>query len=103
MRFTCLPLFAALVAIGASFTLDAFAQAAGAGAAFNRADRQASARQAEVNRLIQYDKPIYKDPLGNALIGAPTTGVIRGAAAGVSSIVTGTTIGTATNAAKKHP
>jgi hypothetical protein len=103
MRSTRSPLFIALVAIGASFTLDAFAQAAGASADFNQRDRQASARQSEINRLMQYDKPVYKDPLGNALIGAPTTGLIRGAVAGATSIATGTAIGTATNAAKKHP
>ena len=88
--------------VAAATTSSAFAQAAGAGADFNRADRAAAAQQAEVNRLIKYDKPVYKDPLGNALLGAPTTGLIRGAAAGVSSIVTGTAIGTATNAAKNR-
>ncbi|MEO5881992.1 MAG: hypothetical protein ABIQ06_06210 [Caldimonas sp.] len=88
--------------VAATTASGAFAQAAGAGADFNKADRSTAAEQAEVNRLIKYDKPVYKDPLGNALIGAPTTGLIRGAAAGVSSIVTGTAIGTASNAAKNR-
>lgn len=84
------------------FVTGTFAQAAGAGADFNKSDRQASARQAEINRLVKYDKPVYPDPLGNALIGGASSAVVRGASAGVTAIISGTAAGTAVNAAKKR-
>lgn len=75
------------------------AQSAAAGAADrNKAER---AFIKEDMRLQAYDKPVYKDPIGNALIGAPVNLAIRGAQAAVTSLVTGTAINATSNEAKK--
>jgi len=79
---------------------NACAQAAGAGASFNRTDRAATAAVAERQRLERIDTPIRPDPLGNALLGGPVHGVIRGAAVGLTSIVTGTATGAALQRAR---
>jgi hypothetical protein len=44
------------------------------------------------------DRPIQNDPLGNALIGGGVSGIVRGTAAGITSVITGTAIGTGKNA-----
>lgn len=65
-------------------TGQAWAQAASAGADFNRAER---AQIQERARLDRVDPPIKKDPLGNALIGGGVSGLIRGVTAGAASSV----------------
>ncbi len=63
------------------------AQAAGAGADFNRQDSRAT----EIQRLKNYDKPVKKDPVGNALIGGVVSGVVKtSVGSGVQSVATGT-------------
>lgn len=86
---------ATLISVGAGSA--SFAQCAGCGADYNKADRRTTARIAEDQRLQRVDPPIKKDPLGNALIGGGVSGALRGAAAGVSSVFTGTATGAATN------
>lgn len=72
-----------------------FAQAAGAGADFNRRDR-------ERVRLIEYDKPLRSDPIGNALVGGAAAGVVRGSVgAAAGGIASRATTGTAIEAAKE--
>lgn len=45
-----------------------------------------AAEKAEVKRVKQYDKPVQKDRLGNALIDGGVTGIIKGSvSAGVTS------------------
>lgn len=90
-----LALAAAAALWAAAAATSAYAQAAGAGAQFNRTDRAATAQTAELQRLARVDPPIRPDPLGNALLGSPVHGVVRGAAAGVTSIFTGTATGAA--------
>ena len=75
----------------------AFAQCAGCGADYNKADRQAT----EIERIRQYDKPIRPDPVGNALIGGGVTGVLKGAAAGAASAARGAAIGTGVEKARE--
>lgn len=92
---TCIAAFALSIAMPGM----ALAQAAGAGADFNKADR----KNAEIQRIINYDKPVKKDPLGNALIGGGVTGLIKGSAgAAVQSVVTGTATGAAVEKAKEE-
>ena len=43
------------------------------GADYNKADREATARLAERQRLEKFGPPIQKDPLGNAIIGGGVT------------------------------
>lgn len=73
----------------------ALAQAAGAGADFNKADRKATAKetakQVEIERLKKVDPPIKPDPLGNALVGGALTGAITGSAAAAGATVVGRT------------
>jgi hypothetical protein len=92
----------------------AHAQAAGAGADFNRAER---AQIQERTRLERVDPPIKPDPVGNAIIGGVVGGVIKGvvtsaassigdavkagAAAGALSTARGAAVGTAAQAAKE--
>jgi hypothetical protein len=73
----------------------AHAQSAGAGADYNAIDRAATAKEAERQRLDRVDRPVYKDPLGNALIGGLPTAIVRGGAAALSSVAAGTAIGVA--------
>ena len=75
----------------------ATAQAAGAGADFNKKER---AQIQEQKRLEKVDPPIRPDPVGNALIGGAVTGTMKGAAAGALSTVRGAGVGTAVQAAK---
>src|SRR5262245_55498909 len=84
-----------------SYTHDAHAQAAGAGAAYNKADRAATAREAEQQRIHKADKPIQPDPLGNSVIGGVVTGTMRGAAAGAASAVRSGAIGSAAQEIKQ--
>lgn len=79
----------------------ALAQVAGGGADYNTSDRAASSREVERQRLDAVDPPIQKDPLGNALIGGGVTGIMKGAGAGAASVVKGTALGTAVEAAKE--
>jgi len=90
-----------LVTIAASVTLadTAFAQAAGAGADFNKADRAATAREAERQRVEKYDKPIRPDPIGNALIGGSVAGAVAGASGGVAAGAAAAAASTARGAA----
>ena len=93
-----------------AFSADAMAQAAGAGADYNRQEAQRLAQErarqqafdAEVRRLEQIDKPLQNDPLGNALIGGGVNTLAKGLAAGATSVATGsgtaTVIQTITNA-----
>jgi hypothetical protein len=70
-----------------------YAQCTGCGADFNKADREATARLAERQRLERIDPPIQKDPLGNALIGGGVTGLVRGsAAAAARAVINGTAV-----------
>jgi hypothetical protein len=82
-------------------TTNVYAQAAGAGADFNKADRAATAKEAERQRLEKVDPPIRPDPVGNALIGGAVTGSMKGAAAGAVSAIRGAAIGTAVQEAKE--
>jgi predicted Rossmann-fold nucleotide-binding protein len=91
-----------VLAVASSHASLAIAQAAGAGADFNRADRVDTAREAERQRLERVDPPIHPDPLGNALIGGGVTGVMKGAAAGAASAIRGAAIGTAVQQAKER-
>lgn len=76
----------------------ALAQAATAGAEFNKKER---AWIAENERLKEYDKPIYPDPLGNALIGGAATGALKGVPAAVGAAARGGAVGTAIEGAKR--
>jgi hypothetical protein len=83
-------------------TTNAFAQCAGCGADYNKADREATARLAERQRLERIDPPIRKDPLGNALIGAGAAGLVRGSATAAGrAIITGTAVGAALQKVKE--
>jgi hypothetical protein len=85
--------------ISAVFALHAgavFAQTAGAGADFNKADRKETARQAEIQRVQKYDKPVRTDPVGNALLGGAVTGVVTGSATAAAATVVGRTATEAT-------
>lgn len=78
----------------------AIAQAAGAGADFNRKDRDAT----EVQRLKNYDKPVQKDAFGNAIISGGVSGVIKGSVAkGATSVATGTVVNTAKQQVPQDP
>jgi hypothetical protein len=89
------------VALASVLATSALAQCAGCGADYNKADRAATARLAERQRLDRVDPPVQKDPLGNALIGAGITGVVTGsAAAAARAVVTGTVTGAAIQGAK---
>lgn len=91
----------ASAALATLVATSALAQCASCGADYNKADRNATARLAERQRLDRVDPPIQKDPLGNALIGAGVTGLVTGsAAAATRAIVTGTATGAAIQAAK---
>lgn len=74
------------------------AQAAGAGADFNRRERAVIKEQ---TRLEAYDKPVRVDPIGNALIGGGVNTAMKGIAAGVQSVVTGATFGTGVQQARE--
>lgn len=79
----------ALSLVAATVVSTAYSQGAGAGAEFNRKDRQ----ETEVQRLKNYDKPVYKDPVGNAIIGGGVTGVLKGSGgAAAKSVGTGSAI-----------
>lgn len=82
-----------------TYSINAHAQAAGAGAEFNNAER---IQIQEFNRLERVDPPIRPDPIGNALIGGAVTGSMGGAAAGAASAVRGAAVGTAVEGAKQH-
>src|SRR5215469_1296102 len=72
------------------------AQCAGCGADFNRANREATARLVERQRLEKVDPPIQTDPLGNALIGGGLTGIVTGSAGAAGrAVLTGTAMGAA--------
>ena len=86
------------VATVAGFSATAFAQAAGAGAAYNKAER---AKIQEQTRLEKVDPPIRPDPVGNALIGGVVTGTMKGAVAGAATAARGAGGGTAVQAAKQ--
>lgn len=79
-------------------TVNAHAQAAGAGADYNKAER---ARIQEQNRLERVDPPIRPDPVGNALIGGAVTGTMKGAAAGAASAVRGAAVGSTVQEVKQ--
>lgn len=80
----------------------ALAQAAGAGADSNRKDRQKVWWEAERQRVKEYDKPVQKCPVGNAIIGGVVSGVIKGSAeAGALSLATGTAVNTAVGKLKE--
>jgi hypothetical protein len=83
-----------ILAVGTVFVLApaAMAQCAGCGADYNRAER---ARIQEHQRLERVDPPVRPDPIGNALIGAGVTTVLRGTTAGAVSAVRGGALGTA--------
>jgi hypothetical protein len=90
---------AALVAAAASH---GYAQCAGCGADYNKADRETAARLVERQRLEKIDPPIEKDPLGNAIIGGSLTGIVRGSVgATANAIVTGTAAGAAMQQARE--
>lgn len=74
-----------------TFTGAAYAQAAGAGADFNKADRKETAKQAEIQRLQAYDKPVRTDPVGNALLGGAVTGLVTGSAGAAAATLGGRT------------
>ena len=82
----------------ASFFLvgSVYAQAAGAGADYNKADRKETAKQAEIQRIQKYDKPVRTDPLGNALLGGAVTGAVTGSATAAAATVVGRTATEAT-------
>lgn len=45
-----------------------------------------AAEKAEVRRVKEYDKPVQKDVVGNALLGGAVSGIVKGsAAAGITS------------------
>jgi predicted Rossmann-fold nucleotide-binding protein len=102
MRYRYMLITAALLIGLAGYTINAYAQAAGAGADFNKRDRAATAREAEAQRVEKADRPVRPDPLGNALIGGGVTGAMSGAAAGAASAVRGAAIGTAIEKAKER-
>src|SRR5262245_40510025 len=82
-----------MVILSVCLPLQAFAQCAGCGADFNKADRANTAKEAERQRLQRVDPPIQKDPLGNALIGGGITGVLKGSfAAGAAAAARGTAV-----------
>jgi hypothetical protein len=88
--------------VGCILATSTFAQCAGCGADFNRADRAAVAREVERQRLERVDSPIYPDPLGNALISGGVTGIATGSAsAAARGVVTGTAIGAAMTKVKE--
>lgn len=88
----------AAFALSLGFAVDAVAQAANAGADFNKAER---ARAQEDRRLQKVDPPIKPDPLGNAIMGGVVTGAMRGAAAGAVSTVRGAAVGGALQEGKQ--
>lgn len=75
------------------------AQAAGAGAAHNKVDREASAKLAERQRVAEYDTPIRPDPIGNALVSGGVSGIVTGAAKGAAAGVAAGAISTVRGAA----
>ena len=91
-----LSLSALLACVGHS--TNASAQAAGAGADFNKKERAVLQEQ---RRLDRVDPPIRPDPLGNALMGGVVTGTIKGAAAGAASAARSAAVGTAVQEAKQ--
>lgn len=78
-RLSILPLF--LVTLIAPYPAqEALAQC------YYRQKDCSDAQKDETQRVKRYDKPVEKDPLGNALIGGSVTGVIKGSvAAGAAS------------------
>lgn len=96
-----LPLvFGTLLLVGLTGNaMSVYAQAAGAGADFNRAERAAIQ---ERQRLERIDPPIQSDPLGNALIGGAVTGTMRGAAAGAASALRSATLGSAVQEIRRN-
>ncbi|QOF76099.1 hypothetical protein [Variovorax sp. 38R] len=76
-----------------------WAQAAGAGAEYNKRE---AARMQEVRRLEKYDKPLRDDPIGNALTGGAATGLVRGAAAGAAGTASRAATGTASSEYKRR-
>ncbi len=77
----------------------AFAQGAGAGAEYNNKER---ARQQEIKRIKDNDKPLRDDPIGNALTGGAATGLIRGAGAGAANVGSRTLTGTGAGEYKRR-
>jgi uncharacterized membrane-anchored protein YitT (DUF2179 family) len=110
---TQFPRFVTAFVITSVFVAVAHAQAAGAGANFNKAER---AQIQERARLERVDPPIRPDPLGNAIIGGVVSGAFKGAvtagagsisdavkagaAAGALSMSRGAAVGTAVQGAK---
>ncbi|BEP54501.1 hypothetical protein GmRootV118_17450 [Variovorax sp. V118] len=76
-----------------------WAQAAGAGAEYNKRE---AAKMQEVRRLEKYDKPLRDDPIGNALTGGAATGLVRGAAAGAVGTASRAATGTASSEYKRR-
>jgi hypothetical protein len=73
-----------------------YAQCAGCGADYNKADRHATVRLVERQRPEKIDPPIQKDPRGNTIIGGSVTGIGRGSVgAAARAIVMGTPAGAA--------
>lgn len=89
---------------------EAMAQAAGAGADYNREESQRLAEErarqaafdAEVRRLEQIDKPLQNDVLGNVLTSGGGQLLVRGAQAAATSLVTGTVGGVAVEKGKAY-
>lgn len=81
-----------------AFSSHVYAQAAGADADYNRAERN---KQAEIKRLEAIDKPLRNDPLGNALIGGGVNTATRGIAAGAASFMKSGAAGVAVESAKQ--
>jgi hypothetical protein len=81
---------------------EAIGQCAGCGADYNKADRAATAREAERQRLDRVDPPIQKDPLGDAIISGGIAGLTTGSVvAGARAFITTTAMGLATEKAKE--
>jgi hypothetical protein len=102
MRMKKQILILAMAAVVAAAASDGYAQCAGCGADYNKADREAAARLVERQRLEKIDPPIQKDPLGDAIIGGGVTGIVRGSVgAAARAIVTGTAAGAAMQKARE--